>query len=81
MHLCIIDFALLCLKLLNFFSFNLHPIQDAKKLEQLYCDPVQRLVADCMLMDADTAVVSDRKGSVAVLSRPSHVEGILFLIL
>ncbi|KAL1815258.1 hypothetical protein ACET3Z_017832 [Daucus carota] len=53
-----------------FFSYH----EDARKLEQLYCDPVQRLVADCMLMDADTAVVSDRKGSVAVLSRPSHVE-------
>ncbi|KAL8147181.1 hypothetical protein AgCh_004777 [Apium graveolens] len=53
-----------------FFSYH----EDARKLEQLYCDPVQRLVADCMLMDADTAVVSDRKGSVAVLSRPSHLE-------
>lgn len=53
-----------------FFSYH----EDARKLEQLYCDPVQRLVADCMLMDADTAVVSDRKGSVAILSRPSHLE-------
>lgn len=62
----------------HLYYFNLLLIQDARKLEQLYCDPVQRLVADCMLMDADTAVVSDRKGSVAVLSRPSHLEGILY---
>ncbi|KAJ0088978.1 hypothetical protein Patl1_32884 [Pistacia atlantica] len=40
----------------------------SKKLEQIYCDPSQRLVADCILMDVDTAVVSDRKGSIAVLS-------------
>ncbi|XAR68639.1 hypothetical protein NMG60_11003833 [Bertholletia excelsa] len=42
--------------------------EDARKLEQLYCDPVQRLVADCTLLDVNTAVVSDRKGSIAVLS-------------
>ncbi|XP_052176753.1 uncharacterized protein LOC127791056 isoform X2 [Diospyros lotus] len=42
--------------------------EDARKLEQLYCDPIQRLVADCILMDVDTAVVSDRKGSITVLS-------------
>lgn len=61
----------------HLYSYYLLLIQDARKLEQLYSDPVQRLVADCMLMDADTAVVSDRKGSVAILSRPSHFEGIL----
>jgi splicing factor 3B subunit 3 len=47
-----------------FFSYH----EDAKKLEQVYCDPVQRLVAECILMDVETAVVSDRKGSLAVLS-------------
>ncbi|KAK6945421.1 Cleavage/polyadenylation specificity factor, A subunit, N-terminal [Dillenia turbinata] len=49
--------------------------EDARKLEQLYCDPVQRLVADCILLDVDTAVVSDRKGSIAVLSCSNHLEG------
>lgn len=48
--------------------------EDSKKLEQLYCDPVQRLVADCILMDVDTAVVSDRKGSIAVLSCSNRLE-------
>ncbi|KAL4578245.1 hypothetical protein LXL04_014365 [Taraxacum kok-saghyz] len=46
--------------------------EDAKKVEQLYSDPVQRLVADCLLMNIDTAVVSDRKGSIAVLSSSHH---------
>ncbi|KAI3518804.1 hypothetical protein L1887_07618 [Cichorium endivia] len=46
--------------------------EDAKKVEQLYSDPVQRLVADCLLMNIDTAVVSDRKGSIAVLSCSHH---------
>ncbi|XP_010257605.1 PREDICTED: splicing factor 3B subunit 3 [Nelumbo nucifera] len=48
--------------------------EDLRKLEQLYCDPVQRLVADCTLVDMDTAVVSDRKGSIAVLSSTDHLE-------
>lgn len=48
--------------------------QDSKKLEQLYSDPSQRLVADCVLLDVDTAVVSDRKGSIAVLSCSDHLE-------
>lgn len=43
-------------------------------MEQLYCDPSVRLVADCILMDDNTAVVSDRKGSIAVLSS-DHLEG------
>lgn len=47
---------------------------ESKKLEQLYCDPSQRLVAGCVLMDVDTAVVSDRKGSIAVLSRSDRFE-------
>lgn len=53
-----------------FYSYH----EDARKLEQLYCDPVQRLVAECILMEVDTAVVSDRKGSIAVLSCPNHLE-------
>lgn len=53
-----------------FYSYH----EDSKKLEQLYCDPSQRLVADCILMDVDTAVVSDRKGSIAVLSCSDHLE-------
>ncbi|CAM8965598.1 unnamed protein product [Rhodiola kirilowii] len=48
--------------------------QHTKKVEQLYCDPVQRLVADCVLMDVETAFVSDRKGSIAVLSSSRHLE-------
>ncbi|KAL3534006.1 hypothetical protein ACH5RR_007527 [Cinchona calisaya] len=53
-----------------FYSYH----EDARKLEQVYFDPVQRLVADCILMDVDTAVVSDRKGSIAVLSCSDHLE-------
>uniref|UniRef100_A0A7N0UVI7 DNA damage-binding protein 1 n=1 Tax=Kalanchoe fedtschenkoi TaxID=63787 RepID=A0A7N0UVI7_KALFE len=48
--------------------------QHTKKVEQLFCDPVQRLVADCVLMDVETAFVSDRKGSIAVLSSSNHLE-------
>lgn len=53
-----------------FYSYH----EDSKKVEQLYCDPSQRLVADCILMDVDTAVVSDRKGSIAVLSCSDRLE-------
>ncbi|PIN20426.1 Splicing factor 3b, subunit 3 [Handroanthus impetiginosus] len=53
-----------------FYSYH----EDSRKLEQVYCDPVQRLVADCVLMDVDTAFVSDRKGRVVVLSCASHLE-------
>ncbi|GMH18745.1 hypothetical protein Nepgr_020586 [Nepenthes gracilis] len=53
-----------------FYSYH----EETKKLEQLYCDPGQRLVADCLLMDVDTAVVSDRKGSIAVLTCSSQLE-------
>ncbi|KAL4370550.1 DNA damage-binding protein 1 [Arachis hypogaea] len=52
-----------------FYSYH----EDTKKLEQLYSDPSLRLVADCILMDAETAVVSDRKGSIAVLCS-DHLE-------
>ncbi|KAK7396820.1 hypothetical protein VNO78_17979 [Psophocarpus tetragonolobus] len=47
--------------------------EEAKKLELVYNDPSQRVVADCILMDVDTAVVSDRKGSIAVLCS-DHLE-------
>ncbi|PRQ44381.1 putative cleavage/polyadenylation specificity factor, A subunit [Rosa chinensis] len=47
---------------------------ESKKLQQLYCDPYQRLVGDCILMDVNTAVVSDRKGSIAVLSCADYLE-------
>lgn len=50
-------------------------VKDSKKLQQLYCDPYQRLVGDCILMDVNTAVVSDRKGSIAVLSCADYLEG------
>lgn len=50
-------------------------------MEQLYCDPVLRVVADCVLVDEETAFVSDRKGSVAVLSSSSHLEGNIMLVL
>ncbi|BAT86376.1 hypothetical protein LR48_Vigan03g291500 [Vigna angularis] len=51
--------------------FSYH--EEARKLEQLCCDPSRRLVADCILMDADTAVVSDRKGGIAILCS-NHLE-------
>uniref|UniRef100_A0A7C9EGM7 Cleavage/polyadenylation specificity factor A subunit N-terminal domain-containing protein n=1 Tax=Opuntia streptacantha TaxID=393608 RepID=A0A7C9EGM7_OPUST len=53
-----------------FYSYH----EDAKKLEQIYCDPVQRLVADCLLTNLETAIVSDRKGSIAVLTSASQLE-------
>ncbi|KAK1287153.1 hypothetical protein QJS10_CPB19g00837 [Acorus calamus] len=48
--------------------------EDQKKLEQLFCDPVQRLVADCALMDPNTVVVSDRRGNISVLSCSRYFE-------
>ncbi|XP_038973265.1 splicing factor 3B subunit 3 isoform X1 [Phoenix dactylifera] len=53
-----------------FYSYH----EDLKKLELLYSDPVQRLVADCALMDCDTAVVSDRRGNISVLSCTNNLE-------
>lgn len=50
-------------------------------MEQLYCDPVLRVVADCVLVDEETAFVSDRKGSIAGLSSSSHLEGDVFFVL
>ncbi|KAK1267455.1 DNA damage-binding protein 1a [Acorus gramineus] len=48
--------------------------EDQKKLEQLFCDPVQRLVADCALVDPNTVVVSDRRGNISVLSCSRYFE-------
>ncbi|WOL15227.1 hypothetical protein Cni_G24008 [Canna indica] len=53
-----------------FYSYH----EDVRKLELLYSDPVQRLVADCALIDCDTAVVSDRRGNISILSCPNTVE-------
>ncbi|KAK9162420.1 hypothetical protein Syun_003322 [Stephania yunnanensis] len=49
-------------------------IDDLLKLEQLYCDPDQRLVADCNLEILDIAAVADRRGHFAVLSSKNHFE-------
>ncbi|KAL0855123.1 hypothetical protein Bca101_060275 [Brassica carinata] len=51
-----------------FYSYH----EDVKKLHQTFCDPAQRLVADCFLMDANSVAVSDRKGSIAILSCKDH---------
>ncbi|KAI4319577.1 hypothetical protein MLD38_033162 [Melastoma candidum] len=53
-----------------FFTYH----EDGRKLEQDFCDPSQRLVADCALVDLDTAVVSDRKGGIGVLTCPDRGE-------
>ncbi|KAI7736980.1 hypothetical protein M8C21_005393 [Ambrosia artemisiifolia] len=58
-----------------FYAYN----EDSKKVEQLYSDPVQRLVADCRLINIDTAIVSDRMGSIAVLSCSHQSGGELFI--
>ncbi|KAJ7565692.1 hypothetical protein O6H91_02G071600 [Diphasiastrum complanatum] len=48
--------------------------EDLRKLEQLYCDPMQRLVADCVLVDFDTPIATDRHGNFCALSCPSFSE-------
>ncbi|KAJ4801243.1 Cleavage and polyadenylation specificity factor (CPSF) A subunit protein [Rhynchospora pubera] len=48
--------------------------EDPKKLELEFADPAQRLVADCALMDCETAVVSDRRGSISILSCMKNLE-------
>lgn len=53
-----------------FYSYQ----EDLHKLEQLYCDPAQRLVADCVLMDLETALVTDRLGNFGSLSCSSLFE-------
>ena len=42
--------------------------QSHRKLELIYSDPAQRLVGDIALLNCETAVVSDRRGSISVLS-------------
>ncbi|CAN6440274.1 unnamed protein product [Victoria cruziana] len=44
-----------------FYSY----LEDQNKLEPLHCDPCERLVGDCALINLETAFVSDRRGSVA----------------
>uniref|UniRef100_A0A453BKN1 Cleavage/polyadenylation specificity factor A subunit N-terminal domain-containing protein n=2 Tax=Aegilops tauschii subsp. strangulata TaxID=200361 RepID=A0A453BKN1_AEGTS len=50
--------------------------ENLRKLELIYADPAQRLVGDVVLLDCETAVVSDRRGSISVLSCPG-LEGTL----
>ncbi|KAE8125294.1 hypothetical protein FH972_020119 [Carpinus fangiana] len=70
-HLLVIVIAIGdCCDGILFYSYH----EDSKKLEHMYSDPSQKLVADCILMDVDTAVVSDRKGSIAVLSSSDRLE-------
>ncbi|VAH30278.1 unnamed protein product [Triticum turgidum subsp. durum] len=49
-----------------FYSYH----ENLRKLELVYADPAQRLVGDVVLLDCETAVVSDRRGSISVLSCP-----------
>ncbi|KAG0621581.1 hypothetical protein M758_3G031700 [Ceratodon purpureus] len=53
-----------------FYSYQ----EATQQLEQLYCDPIQQPVADCALMDMDTAVVTDRRGNFCTLSSASTPE-------
>uniref|UniRef100_A0A453BKK6 Cleavage/polyadenylation specificity factor A subunit N-terminal domain-containing protein n=2 Tax=Aegilops tauschii subsp. strangulata TaxID=200361 RepID=A0A453BKK6_AEGTS len=48
--------------------------ENLRKLELIYADPAQRLVGDVVLLDCETAVVSDRRGSISVLSCPGLEE-------
>lgn len=47
-----------------FYSYN----ESLRKLELIYSDPAQRLVGDIALLNCETAVVSDRRGTISVLS-------------
>ncbi|KAF8768534.1 hypothetical protein HU200_007544 [Digitaria exilis] len=47
-----------------FYSYN----ESLRKLDLIYSDPAQRLVGDIALLNCETAVVSDRRGSISVLS-------------
>uniref|UniRef100_A0A0D3GNG6 DNA damage-binding protein 1 n=1 Tax=Oryza barthii TaxID=65489 RepID=A0A0D3GNG6_9ORYZ len=49
-----------------FYSYH----ENLRKLELIYSDPAQRLVGDVALLSCETAVVSDRRGSISVLSCP-----------
>lgn len=48
--------------------------QSLRKLDLIYSDPAQRLVGDIALLNCETAVVSDRRGSISVLSS-ARLEG------
>ncbi|KAK9114007.1 hypothetical protein Syun_020804 [Stephania yunnanensis] len=43
-------------------------------------DPDQRLVADCNLVDLDTAVIADRRGHFAILLSKNHFEVCLVIL-
>ncbi|RYR53278.1 hypothetical protein Ahy_A06g028291 isoform B [Arachis hypogaea] len=61
-----------------FYSYH----EDTKRLEQLYSAPSLRLVADCILMDAEMAVIFDRKGCItdwAGLSKELMVVWLIYL--
>ncbi|BBM97233.1 splicing factor 3B subunit 3 [Marchantia polymorpha subsp. ruderalis] len=53
-----------------FYSYR----EDTHTLEQLHCDPVKRLVADCVLTELNTAVVTDRNGNFCILSSANGVD-------
>ncbi|KAI3967397.1 hypothetical protein MKW92_005185 [Papaver armeniacum] len=59
----------------NFFGFRIYSmvVGDCRD-GVLFYSYDERLVADCTHMDMDTAVVSDRKGNLTVLSCPNRVE-------
>jgi splicing factor 3B subunit 3 len=60
-----------------FYSY----IEDKKMFEHLHSDPIRRLVADCVLVDLDTAAVSDRQGNFCVLSSANvAADGVLIII-
>jgi splicing factor 3B subunit 3 len=71
--------VLLCHRALSIVSSNpgssfIDYYQSLRKLELIYSDPAQRLVGDIALLNCETAVVSDRRGSISVLSS-TRLEG------
>lgn len=70
-----------CYGILLFLLLDLTPdfsfvgyYQSLRKLDLIYSDPAQRLVGDIALLNCETAVVSDRRGSISVLSS-ARLEG------
>lgn len=55
--------------------------QDVRSLVQIYADPIQRLVSDCLLLNLDTIVASDKMGNISILSSKNDVEGIIVFFL
>lgn len=49
--------------------------EDTGQLELLLCDPSHRLVADCTLIDPDTAIVTDKHGNLCSLTTSPGAEG------